>query len=432
MAKFQYPVKNPFEARAVTEPTFEEDIFANHLYVDLDTVRGKEYLKYINFDLGIDENGNFNKTDEFVKLIFSGHIGSGKTIELKRLHHKLNNPKSYFSVFISIEDELEISRFEPEDFYVLLITKLVVQLQKNGITRNTEALKSLAQMFFSNEEVKKEISDSIKDEVEMKVGGEIGFLDFFKIGGSLKNLLAGETKTSKVIREETRKNLLKLTQLLNDYITDIRVDINENQLGKDILFVIDGSEKIMFEKYESLFVKDANVLIDLNVNMIMSVRIDAFYQIEKSPIRFTSRYVVPMIKTDLSIAQIALSDIIKKRIDFDTFFESQKALDLCVFYSGGCIRQLLSIVNMAIRKTRGMSKINVEVVEKVSNELGNNMRETIDKTYIEILTNGDYEPAEAKVKEMLYGLLLLKYNGKESIKLNPLLEKYMKNAGELS
>lgn len=259
--------------------------------------------------------------EEYVKLIFSGHIGSGKTIELKRLHHELNNPDKYFSIFISIEEELEISRFEPEDFYVLLITKLVTQLSEKGITRNTQSLKDLAKMFFSDVEVKKEISESIKDEISVEIGALFSFLDFFKIGGSLKNLLAGETKTARTIREVTRKNLLHLTQLLNDYISDIRKYIQDEGLGQDILFIVDGSEKIMFEKYESLFVKDANVLIGLNVNMIMSVRIDAFYQIEKSPIRFTSCYVVPMIKTGIASHRAALCEIITKRIDRDTFLK---------------------------------------------------------------------------------------------------------------
>lgn len=431
MSKFNYPVNDPFTARAVTEPTFEENIFASNLYVNLDKVRGNEYLSDIKFDLGIGDDGSFHLTEEYVKLIFSGHIGSGKTIELKRLHHELNKPSQYFSVFISIEEELEISRFEPEDFYVLLITKLITQLQEKGISRNTESLKELAKMFFSDSEVKKEISESIKDELAVNVEAGIGFFDFFKIGGSLKNLLAGETKTAKVIREVTRKNLLHLTQLLNDYLSDIRADIQAENLGQDILFIVDGSEKIMFEKYETLFVRDANVLIGINANMIMSVRIDAFYQIEKSPIRFTSRYVVPMIRTDKVENCDALCEIITKRIDFDTFFENKETLEKCIFYSGGCIRQLFRIVNVAIRKTRGKSKINIAVVEAVVDEIGNTLRESIDKSYIKILKEGDFEPAEAKVKEMLYGLLLLKYNGKSSIKMNPILEKYLRNANEL-
>ncbi len=429
--KFKYPVKNPFEARAVTEPTFEENIFESDLYVNLDEVRGKEYLRDIKFDLGISGDGTLTTTHEYVKLIFSGHIGSGKTVELTRLHQQLNSAENYFSIFISIEEELEISRFESEDFYVLLIAKLLERLDKQNVTRSTKSLEELASLFFSDKEVKKEITETYRDELEGKVGGEISFLNIFKIGGLLKNILGSETKTATSIREATRKNITRLIQLFNDYLSDIRKDVIDKGLGKDILFVVDGSEKITLDKYDTLFVKDASVLISLNANMIMSVRIDAYYQIEKSPIRFTSQYIVPMIITGELKAQKALCDIIIRRIDFSTFFDNREALNACIHYSGGCIRQLFRVVNATIRKTRGERKITIEVVENVVKEIGNTMRESIDKPYIEILKSDDYEPANAKVKEMLYGLLLLKYNGIHSIKINPILEKFMRNAGEL-
>ncbi|GAB2764163.1 hypothetical protein GCM10027275_01550 [Rhabdobacter roseus] len=431
MAKFKYPVSSPFEARAVTEPTFEENIFESGLYVNLDDVRGKEYLANIKFDLGIDDQGQLNVTEEYVKLIFSGHIGSGKTVELTRLHEELNKPENYLSIFISIEEELEISRFEPEDFFVLLITKLVQELEGKGIHENTQSLNELAALFFSDKEVKKEISEANKEELEAKISGELGFMNFFRLGGGLKNILAGETKTATLIREVTRKNLLRLIQLFNDYLSDIRQEVIEKKLGNDILFVVDGSEKITFDKYETLFVKDANVLLGLNVNMIMSVRIDAFYQIEKSPIKFTSQYIVPMIRTETPAARAALCDIITKRIDFNTFFADRDSLNACIDFSGGCIRQLFRIVNATIRKTRGTRKITRDVVEQVVDEIGNTMRESIDKTYVEVLKSGDFEPADPKVKAMLYGLLLLKYNGIKSIGLNPILARFMKNAGEL-
>ncbi len=190
MPKFKYPVKNPFHARAVTEPTFEEDIFGeSNLYVNLDEVRGKEYLRYIKFDLGISSDGTLTTTNEYVKLIFSGHIGSGKTVELTRLHHQLNKPEEYFSIFIGIEEEVEISRFVAEDFYVLLIAGLLQRLDEAGISQSTRSLEELSSLFLSDEEIKKEISETYKDELEGKAGLELNFLSIFKMGGLLKNYI---------------------------------------------------------------------------------------------------------------------------------------------------------------------------------------------------------------------------------------------------
>jgi len=131
------------------------------------------------------------------------------------------------------------------------------------------------------------------------------------------------------------------------------------------------------------------------------------------------------------LAQEALCNIITRRIDFDTFFENREALNACIHFSGGCIRQLFLVVNASLLETRGESKITTEVVDEVVQRIGNTMRESIDKTYTEVLKSGDYEPADSKVKMMLQGLLLLKYNGIHSIGINPILKKFMQDGGEL-
>lgn len=72
MSKFKYPVSDPFEARAVTEPTFEENIFTSNLYVNLDDIRGKEYLTAIKFDLGIGDRWVFPFERRICKTYFLG------------------------------------------------------------------------------------------------------------------------------------------------------------------------------------------------------------------------------------------------------------------------------------------------------------------------------------------------------------------------
>ncbi len=79
--QYNFPVTNKFEARAVTELNFEID---HRVYIDLDAVRGKDYLDQIKFNLNIDENRLREPTDTFTKIIFSGHRGTGKSLELKR------------------------------------------------------------------------------------------------------------------------------------------------------------------------------------------------------------------------------------------------------------------------------------------------------------------------------------------------------------
>jgi hypothetical protein len=48
--------------------------------------------------------------------------------------------------------------------------------------------------------------------------------------------------------------------------------------------------------------------------------------------------------------------------------------------------------------------------------------EYLDNEHLKVLKDGEFRPAEKKVDELLYILILLKYNG--ITKINPLLETY--------
>ena len=419
--KYLFPVKDKFQARAVTEPEFEPDLFEgiNKLYVNLDDVRGKEYLEEIKYELGI-ENKSLQFTDDYVKIIFSGHRGCGKTTELKRLHHELNTPEQYTAIFISIEEETEYSRFEPEDFYLLLITRLIQRLEEDGIKVNQSSLKELGKKLFSSEEVKEEISKTFAAEIGTENEAGFNIFGWLKSKANFKALFSGENKSSTEIRREIKQNTLSIIEIFNTYLVDVREALSNNNKGKDLLYFFDGSEKIKPEVFSRLFVQDAGIINRISANMIMSVRIDAFYTIKEAPVDFTNYYTVPMIKMDNNQSKTLLRRIIEKRIDCDTFFDDA-ALNYIVGKSGGCVRQLLIITNTALRKSRG-NKIMPEHAEKATHEIGKTIRESLDSQHLEILKKGIFEPADPKTGEMLFRLALLKYNGSNTIKPNPVLD----------
>jgi chromosomal replication initiation ATPase DnaA len=115
-----------------------------------------------------------------------------------------------------------------------------------------------------------------------------------------------------------------------------------------------------------------------------------------------------------------LKQIITKRIDAETFIEDE-ALDFCVQKSGGCIRQLLRIVNRAIIMSRG-AKITKDIAQKSAKELGRDMKELFDSEHLAILKGKQYDTARAKVLDLLFSLAVLRYNG--YMEINPLITDY--------
>jgi hypothetical protein len=417
-----YPVKTVSEARTVLEPEFQPDLFdSNHLYVNLDDIRDTSYLKELYFGLGYNIMDNsFEESNGFVKIIFSGHRGSGKSAELRRIDEQLKKPERYFTVFIDLEQEVEVGTFEYADFFSLIIHKLVEELLSGGITKGANRLKALAKRFFQKEviEGKSKLGSKTSAEGEASAGFSI-----FGWGakGTFKQAFSGENETSKTVRQEIKRNTLGLINELNAVLVDVRNDVQETGNGQDILFIIDGSEKVQPIVYEDLFVKNGNIISEISLNMILAVPISAHFQIEKAPYNFNNRFTVPMIKLEkYENATAKMKEIIGNRIDLETFIE-HNALDSCIQYSGGCIRQLFQIVHTCLKKSLG-SKINDEHVARAKQELGQDLWEYLSSDYLKVVKAGNYKPADKPIGELMYMLILLKYNG--NIEINPLLKDY--------
>jgi hypothetical protein len=422
---YEFPLKDKFQVREVTEIDFDIEAYKDKLYVDLTEVRDNDFWETLVYDLGVNpENNKLEKlTKDFVKIIFSGHIGSGKTLELRRFQEYINDRERYLSVFIEVEKVFEVARFQPEDFFIMLITELVKTLQANHIPLDFTELTQLEKDWLSTEEIKKEITKSTKGELEIEKSVGINIPTFFQFSTKIKALFSAETKTATEIRQKVRTNSLEYINQFNAILYQVRNQISAR--GKDILFVIDGSEKLE-EINTNIFVKQSYLLRAINANMICSVPITMHYKVQNSnALGFYADCLLPMIKLN-DRSKVKLKEIITRRIDKKTFFPDDEVLDLMTTYSGGSIRQLLRIANAMFRHTRGQV-VTMEKAKEALAELGRKMWELLKTEEITILkeglkNNSDFKVADEKITLLVFSLILLKYN--DEIKLNPLLESY--------
>lgn len=426
MAFYQYPVTNKYEARIVTEPDFAQDLFEERLYVNLDKVRGEEFRQGIFFSLAVEDERLVYPTNDYLKIICSGHRGCGKTTELERLQKDLNYPDQYFSIFLSIEKEMEYGNFHPEDIFVWIILKLVEAVDSYDIPTSKSDFNDLARQLLSDKAIERELKQSFETELGGEAEGGIDFFGWLKLKAVAKAVFASTNETSTKIREEVRRNTLAIILKINAALASMRPNVEKAGLGKDILFIIDGSEKLKFEVYEYLFIQNSNLLRTLSVNMIMAVPIDSYYKIESaSGVNFPNRFIVPMIKLGdpESEANKCFKEVIERRIDVPTFFEDG-VLDECVRRSGGCMRQLLIIVNAVIRKALG-KRASLETARAAIRALGSEMYQLLTSKHVEALAKGlpNLKLGDEEVRQMLFQLVLLKYNG--HVKLNPLLDDFM-------
>ncbi len=420
MPDYHFPEKNKFAVRELLAPSFDIEPFWEKLYVNLDGVRGSRQREMIQFDLGMEGGELKSQMGEPVKIIFSGHMGCGKTTELRQLHQEINSPRAYLSVFIDFQENTSINQFEPEDFFVFLIAGLVERLEASSVPYNRSTFDRIAEEWLEESEVREELSKDYK----FVHSGESSFWSS-AMRGSLNDLLSSGSTTVRAIRRVIKTKTVELLQKLNEALNEVRLSVLQAGAGRDLLFIVDNSEKMHSEKYHALFIENPLLVGGLNATLICSVPIDSFYDIESS--KLSNLYLpetLPMIRVNERSID-ALKQVIAKRIDEDTFFETG-VLDYFAQNSGGCLRQLFRLVGQAVRQTRG-AKIPLEEAEKAAQKLGQELRERLSQRHMQVLQSGQYDTGDLEVRQMLYGLQLLKYNGdSHDIVPNPLLLPFLK------
>lgn len=426
---YQFPVTNKFQANEVTQPDFSiEPDYMDELYADINPYRydGNEFWDQLKFKIGIEKDELTNPTGNFQRIIFSGHRGCGKSLELFRFNEYLNDTHRYYSLLIDMEQELIFSRFEPEDLFMLITVKLAERIYEDKLPVGTTALDEIAKEWFAEKEVVDEVNKAFKGEVSAEVSAGASLWTLVKMKAGLKTLLSYDSKTSTHIRRKVKDDPFKLIDRLNIVFSDLRQILEANGKGKDLLFIIDGSEKLDYTKYEELFINRLNQLSALQVNTIYTVPIKSFYTLENSVAQSMYFYgILPMVNLSLKDSSRHFRQIISKRLDDATFFDNG-VLDYLVTQSGGCPRQLVLLVNRAIVQGLG-NKISMNIAEKAVHEEGRRLRDRLSNQQIEkikeaVATN-NFDVADKDILTMLLELVLLKYNGEKS--LNPILQEFI-------
>ncbi|WP_300668127.1 hypothetical protein [Desulfoluna sp.] len=420
---YQFPVEDPYDALEVTEMDFSIDPSDQDVYVDFDSVRDKTFLDRIKFNLRIKDGKLQSPTKKYHKFIFSGHKGSGKSVELKRFHNSVNKQDCYLSVHIDIEQEMEVGGFQSEDLFVILIAKLMERIHDENIPFESESLSKIINEWTAETETKEELSKNYQLEASGEVSASSALPWFIQFKSSLKSIFSVSSKTSTTIRQKIKNNPLHLIAQFNDILSELRTTLKGHQKPKDILFIFDGTEKIAYDIYQKLFVKDSYIIRGIDSNIIFSVPINSYFEIKSSPaVEFFHIFYLPMVKLSEEgkpkLSEPLLSEVISKRIKVDKLI-SPVALDLCVKKSGGCIRQLIRIVNTALSMALG-AQVTEDIAKKSIKKLGYDMKDLLTSDHLEILINKKYNTADSTVIELLLCLAVLKYNGKRGI--NPLLE----------
>jgi hypothetical protein len=305
---------------------------------------------------------HLNLSDDNIRFLFSGHVGSGKSSELEQLRHALANPtppcKRYFPVLLNIIEYLDDFDVAPSDILLAIVTEMSATLRKDaGIELKdnyfVKRINEFKSALFSDVEI---------NEAEVSLGVLKTTIQRLRRDPVARDQVraALEPRMSRVLEEV---NLVFDRARLE--IKKLKVKAGE-QPYTDFVLILDNLEKIQrtsdkkegLEAQRELFLERAPQLTALKAHVIYTVPL----QIARSDgPQLKQRYgvepfVLPMIKIfERGTTQMfpdgdeIMRALLQKRLgdlSLTGVFE-EAALEFLLKYSGGHVRSLMTFVQEA-------------------------------------------------------------------------------------
>ncbi|HEX8195300.1 MAG TPA: hypothetical protein VF571_03740 [Pyrinomonadaceae bacterium] len=302
------------------------------------------------------------ESGQYRHCLFSGHIGSGKSSELKHLEKKLvenviSNTK-YYPVYVDVFDYLDVNDVSITDILLAIVTELAETLREQYEVE-------LNDTYFRRrfDELKKYLLSDVEiNEGDLTLG-------FAKL--KVQRLKQDPTAREK-IREALKPRIPTILEEINLLFEQARLEIRKKSgetsfKNSDIIVLLDNLEKIQkvddasvgFESSKRLFIDYYSQLTSLRAHIVFTTPLD----LVRSPIapklreHYSEPFVLPMVKTfyradrekPFEAGIDSLKTILKKRlgdIPLEDAFEAN-ALDFLIKYCGGSVRYLMFFVREA-------------------------------------------------------------------------------------
>lgn len=428
--KYKFGPKNFWQVKKEGNLKFNEALKPrDERYVDLNKARGENVYNRLLKPLGFDKDftPKLIEEDENHYILFCGHRGCGKSTELNIIAEQLHRPDGYFVVQCNIVEDLDINNIEYVDILFLVAQKIAETLHQAKIpieNRHIEDLREFFQERIVSQVKKKDFEANITTGLKSKFG-----FDF--IGTIFANLTSA-FKTSSTYKEEVRrlvKNQFSMFKtIFNRMLDEIRKTLKKRKLGKNLLVIIDGTDRLTREDCDKIFINHASQLTQLETNFIYTVPIHLVYESNQIKNFYEAPFVLPNVileRKKKGVKQVgweAMKQLIYRRIHPE-LFDSEKTVLHIIEMSGGHIRELIHILQEAF---------NASDTEKFDKKAVDEGIERLKADYMRILNSDDYKrlvklekekdkESDENMKHLLFNSVVLEYNDYWR-KINPIVK----------
>lgn len=398
-------------------------------YVPTQEARGSEQtLRRLALKLGLDLAKNKFHPSQQSHILFYGHIGSGKTTELRRYTGQLQGADRFLVVEVDISKELDYNNLQYADTLMAMAQVLLTRLHEVGVKLSADKLKPLEDWFMQRVQVIEYGKTSL---AEVESGGKVGLdLPFL---ANLFSRFSVAFKTNATYKDEMRKQIRNSFSIFADEFNTLlavaEAQLQERGLAQRILFVIDNTDKLKDEDRKRFFISDADQLLAINAHIIYTAPLALKY--EGGLRRAYSDIILPMIKLYLrdgsrwDAGWQAMRDMLLMRAN-RSLFPGDAEIDLLVDHSGGHPRELIALLRLACEYSES-GLLDADAIEKAINQHASDYRRFLSAEDYKLLVKVDKQLAhdgnDPHTWQLMYSLALLEYNDGSWRRSNPVVRR---------
>ncbi len=353
-----FQATDPGKALAVDNP---ED---KKYYIDFSSVRGGEIIKKLKQKI------TFFSPDAPTCVLFTGHIGCGKSTELMRLRTELEQ-EGFHVVYFESSEDLEMTDVDISDVLLAIARRVSQSLDKLLLgepSRLKELLQGAAKMLNS---------DVTGMKFKVPGVGDVGVTsekEKFSLAFGIGEITT-KAKSDATLREKLNQYLgpqkTQLLEAINQELLEPAIASLKQQGKKGLVVIVDNLDRLDSRQkpfgrpqQEYLFVDQGEYLTKLNCHLVYTMPLALKFSNDYGNLtqRFEEPRVLPMVPVQLRdgsecdagmelLRQMILArafpdlDEQKRLNNITEIFDSSKTLDRLCRVSGGHVRDLLRLLN---------------------------------------------------------------------------------------
>ncbi|NJP08795.1 MAG: AAA family ATPase [Leptolyngbyaceae cyanobacterium RU_5_1] len=361
------------------------------VYIDFSSVRGGKIIQELK------DNITFFSPDAPTCVLFTGHIGCGKSTELLRLKAELEQ-EGFHVVYFESSEDLEMADVDIGDVLLAIAKRVSESLEKAKVSPQAKGFRALLDSTMK----------VLMTEIDLKAKAKLPGLEAELSSSGEMSLSAGiaeltvVAKNDQTLRERLNQYLgpqkNKLLDAINQELLEPAIAQLKRLGKKGLVVIVDNLDRVDNRaksfgrpQQEYLFIDQSECLTRLSCHLVYTMPLALKFSSEYG--NLTQRYeepkVLPMVPIQFQdgstcedgmalLRQMVLArafpdlDADQRLEKIHEVFDQPEALDRLCCASGGHVRDLLRMLNDWIKKGRQLP-LKSETLEEVIRSRRNEM-----------------------------------------------------------